>query len=156
MLVITCPHALGLAIPLVIINATSMGAKNGILVRNRDAFERARGIKTIAFDKTGTLTQGKFGVQRIYADGIDELKALVIAASLESLSEHPLGAAIVAEAESRDRQLSLASAFKATPGQGVEGVVNQQRYHVGRPEWVELLELQFSSSLQAGLHEAEA
>ena len=155
-LVITCPHALGLAIPLVIINATSMAAKNGILVRNRDAFERARGIKTIAFDKTGTLTQGKFGVQRIYADGIDELKALVIAASLESLSEHPLGAAIVAEAESRDRQLSLASAFKATPGQGVEGVVNQQRYHVGRPEWVELLELQFSSSLQAGLHEAEA
>ncbi|MEA5452587.1 heavy metal translocating P-type ATPase [Leptolyngbya sp. CCNP1308] len=155
-LVITCPHALGLAIPLVIINATSMAAKNGILVRNRDAFERARGIKTIAFDKTGTLTQGKFGVQRIYADGIDELKALVIAASLESLSEHPLGAAIVAEAESRDRQLSLASDFKATPGQGVEGVVNQQRYRVGRPEWAELLQLQFSSSLQAGLHEAEA
>ncbi len=155
-LVITCPHALGLAIPLVIINATSMAAKNGILVRNRDAFERARGIKTIAFDKTGTLTKGEFGVERIYADGIEELPALVIAASLETLSEHPLGQAIVQEAHNRNSQLAPATDFKAVPGQGVEGVVNNQRYRVGRPEWVEELKLRFPSTLQTKLQESES
>ena len=155
-LVITCPHALGLAIPLVIINATSMAAKNGILVRNRDAFERARGIKTIAFDKTGTLTKGEFGVQRIYADGIKELPALVIAASLESLSEHPLGQAIVQEAQKRDHQLDQATDFKAVAGQGVEGVVNNQHYRVGRPEWVKELKLKFPPALKKGLQESES
>ena len=155
-LVITCPHALGLAIPLVIINATSMAAKNGILVRNREAFERARGIQTIAFDKTGTLTKGQFGVQRIYADGIDELPALVIAASLESLSEHPLGQSIVQEANNRKSQLAQATDFKAVPGQGVEGMVNNQRYRVGRPEWVEELKLRFPPALKKGLQESEA
>jgi P-type Cu2+ transporter len=155
-LVITCPHALGLAIPLVIINATSMAAKNGILVRNRDAFERARGIKTIAFDKTGTLTKGEFGVQRIYADGIEELPALVIAASLESLSEHPLGQAIVQEAHNRNSQLAQATDFKAVPGQGVEGVVNNQRYRVGRPEWVKELKLRFPPTLEKKLQESES
>ncbi|MGB2925392.1 MAG: heavy metal translocating P-type ATPase, partial [Limnothrix sp.] len=155
-LVITCPHALGLAIPLVIINATSMSAKNGILVRDRDAFERARDIKTIAFDKTGTLTKGEFGVQQIYTDGIEELPALVIAASLESLSEHPLGQAIVQEAHNRDRQLDQATDFKAVAGQGVEGVVNNQRYRVGRPEWVEELQLKFPTALKKGLQESES
>jgi P-type Cu2+ transporter len=155
-LVITCPHALGLAIPLVIINATSMAAKNGVLVRNRDAFERARGIKTIAFDKTGTLTKGEFGVQQIYADGIEESSALVIAASLESLSEHPLGQAIVEEAHQRDRQLDQAMDFKAVAGQGVEGVVNNQHYRVGRPEWVEELKLKFPPTLKKGLQESES
>lgn len=155
-LVITCPHALGLAIPLVTVNATAMAAKNGILVRNREAFERARGIETIAFDKTGTLTEGRFGVQRIYAEGIDEPKALVIAASLESLSEHPLGQSIVKEANNRQSQLRQASDFKAIPGQGVEGIVNGQRYRVGRPEWVRELKLQFSPTLQKGLQESES
>jgi Cu2+-exporting ATPase len=150
-LVITCPHALGLAIPLVIINATSMSAKNGILVRDRDAFERARDIKTIAFDKTGTLTKGEFGVQQIYTDGIEELPALVIAASLASLSEHPLGQALVQEAHNRDRQLDQATDFKAVAGQGVEGVVNNQHYRVGRPEWVEELKLKFPPALKKGL-----
>jgi P-type Cu2+ transporter len=155
-LVITCPHALGLAIPLVIVNATAMSAKNGILVRNRDAFERARNIQTIAFDKTGTLTEGKFGVQRIYSDGIDELQALVIAASLESLSEHPLGQAIVKEANNRKSQLAKANDFKAVPGQGVEGLVSSQRYRVGRPEWVDELKLQFPPALKTGLKESES
>lgn len=155
-LVITCPHALGLAIPLVTVNATAMAAKNGILVRNREAFERARGIEMIAFDKTGTLTEGRFGVQGIYAEGIDEPKALVIAASLESLSEHPLGQSIVKEANNRQSQLRQASDFKAIPGQGVEGIVNSQRYRVGRPEWVRELKLQFSPTLQKGLQESES
>lgn len=155
-LVIACPHALGLAIPLVIVNATAMSAKNGILVRNREAFERARGIQRIAFDKTGTLTEGRFGVQRVYADGIDELQALIIAASLESLSEHPLGQSIVQEANNRKMQLAKTNDFKAVPGQGVEGIVNGQRYRVGRPEWVEELKLRFPSTLQKALQESES
>ncbi|MGG6264061.1 heavy metal translocating P-type ATPase [Leptolyngbya sp. AN03gr2] len=155
-LVIACPHALGLAIPLVIVNATAMSAKNGILVRNREAFERARGIQRIAFDKTGTLTEGRFGVQRIYADGIDELQALLVAASLESLSEHPLGQSIVQEANNRKIQLAKTNDFKAVPGQGVEGSVNGQRYRVGRPEWVEELKLRFPSTLQKALQESES
>ena len=155
-LVITCPHALGLAIPLVTINATAMAAKNGILVRNREAFERARGVKTIAFDKTGTLTEGKFGVKEIYTDGIDEPQALTIAASLESLSEHPLGQSIVIEANHRQSQLALASDFKAVLGQGVEGVVNDRRYRVGRPEWVQELKLQFPPALRSGLQASES
>ncbi|BAU15776.1 heavy metal translocating P-type ATPase (plasmid) [Leptolyngbya sp. NIES-3755] len=155
-LVIACPHALGLAIPLVIVNATAMSAKNGILVRNREAFERARGIQTIAFDKTGTLTEGQFGVQRIYSDSIDEVQVLVIAASLESLSEHPLGQSIVLEATNRKIQLKQANDFKAVPGQGVEGVVNDRRYRVGRPEWVEALKLRFPPALQKGLQESES
>jgi P-type Cu2+ transporter len=155
-LVITCPHALGLAIPLVTINATAMAAKNGILVRNRKAFERAKGIKTIAFDKTGTLTEGKFGVKKIYTDSIDEAQALTIAASLESLSEHPLGQSIVLEANHRQSQIAKATEFKAVPGQGVEGVVNGNRYRVGRPEWVQELKLQFPAALQTGLKTSES
>jgi P-type Cu2+ transporter len=155
-LVITCPHALGLAIPLVTINATAMAAKNGILVRNREAFERAKGIKTIAFDKTGTLTEGKFGVKKIYTDSIDEAQALTIAASLESLSEHPLGQSIVLEANHRQSQIAKATEFKAVPGQGVEGVVNGNRYRVGRPEWVQELKLQFPAALQTGLKTSES
>ena len=155
-LVIACPHALGLAIPLVLVNATAMSAKNGILVRNREAFERAKDIKTIAFDKTGTLTTGNFGVQRIYTDGIDELQALGIAAALESLSEHPLGQSIVLEANNRKIQLKTATNFKAVPGQGIEASISSQQYRVGRPEWVKELKLQFSSPLQKGLQETES
>ena len=84
-LVITCPHALGLAIPLVIANSTALAAKNGILVRNRDALERAKDIKTMVFDKTGTLTEGHFGVRKIYVDGMDEDEALAIAAAFKLL-----------------------------------------------------------------------
>jgi len=155
-LVITCPHALGLAIPLVIINATSMSAKHGVLVRNREAFERAKNIKTIAFDKTGTLTEGQFGVQHTYTEGMSEDNALVIAASLESLSEHPLGKAIVTEANHRKNQLKKVTEFQAVPGQGVEGTIDGQQYRVGRPEWVAELKLQLSASLQAGLKEIES
>jgi P-type Cu2+ transporter len=140
----------------VLVNATAMSAKNGILVRNREAFERAKSIKTIAMDKTGTLTTGHFGVQRTYTDSIDEVKALGIAASLESLSEHPLGQSIVEEASHRKIELSKASDFKAVPGQGVEGMVDSERYRVGRPEWVKELKLQFPSALQQGLQEREA
>ncbi|PSN11620.1 copper-translocating P-type ATPase [filamentous cyanobacterium CCT1] len=150
-LVITCPHALGLAIPLVIVNATSLSAKHGILVRNREAFERARQIQVIAFDKTGTLTEGKFGVRHIFTDAVDEPNALAIAASLETFSEHPLGAAIVREAEAKQTKLPGGTDFRAVAGKGVEGTVNGRRYRVGRPEWAEELALSVADSLQAGL-----
>ncbi len=121
-LVITCPHALGLAIPLVIANSTGLAARNGILVRNRDSLERAKNIKIVAFDKTGTLTQGKFGVQHIAADGMDENQALSIAAALENPSEHPLAKAIVDFAKQRQLDLPQMKDFQTVTGRGVEGI----------------------------------
>src|SRR5207302_1234577 len=94
-LVIACPHALGLAVPLVIVNATSLSASHGILVRNREAFERARDLRIVAFDKTGTLTEGRFVVRGVYADGPGEQEALRLAVGLEASSEHPLARAAV-------------------------------------------------------------
>jgi Cu2+-exporting ATPase len=136
-LVITCPHALGLAIPLVIANSTGLAARNGILVRNRDSMERAKDIKIMAFDKTGTLTQGKFGVQSVAVDGMQEDAALAIAAALETPSEHPLAKAIVDSAHQRQLDLPPMSNFQTITGRGVEGQVNGQTFRVGRPEWVQ-------------------
>ena len=151
-LVITCPHALGLAIPLVIANSTALAAKNGILVRNRDALERAKDIKTMAFDKTGTLTEGQFGVQKIYVDGMDESETLAIAAALETSSEHPLGKAIVETAEFEELQLPQMTDFETVTGRGVKGRVNGKTYQVGRPEWIEEQQLYLPNSLQKGLN----
>jgi Cu2+-exporting ATPase len=141
-LVIACPHALGLAIPLVTVNATALAARNGILVRNREAFERARGIRFVAFDKTGTLTEGRFAVRAVYA--------------LEALSEHPLAQAILEAAQERGVPLPQAADFQAIPGKGVEGILEGKRYRVGRPEWAEELGLRVSEPLKRGLKEAEA
>ncbi|MDY6784999.1 MAG: heavy metal translocating P-type ATPase [Cyanobacteriota bacterium] len=154
-LVITCPHALGLAIPLVIANSTALAAKNGILVRNRDALERAKDIKTMAFDKTGTLTEGRFGVQNIYAEGLEELKAIEIAAALETASEHPLAKAIVTAAEQQYLNLPPMSEFQTVTGRGVEGQVKGKTYRLGRPEWIVERDLHLPRSLKAGLDNAE-
>ncbi|MDJ0704933.1 MAG: heavy metal translocating P-type ATPase [Leptolyngbyaceae cyanobacterium MO_188.B28] len=150
-LVITCPHALGLAIPLVIVNATSLSARHGIIVRNREAFERARQIRAIAFDKTGTLTEGEFGVRHIFTDRLNETDALEIAASLETFSEHPLAAAIVQEAHARQLSLPGGSDFQAVAGKGVEGRVKGQFYRVGRPEWADELSLSTADPLKTAL-----
>ncbi|MCL6552801.1 MAG: heavy metal translocating P-type ATPase [Firmicutes bacterium] len=156
-LVIACPHALGLAIPLVIVNATAVAARNGILLRNREAFERAREIRTVAFDKTGTLTEGQFGVRAVYADGLDEADALRIAAALEAASEHPLAQAIVDAARRRGLAVHAASDVRAVPGKGVEGAWDGGLYRVGRPEWAAELELPaVTGRLSDGLREAEA
>ncbi|MEM7594161.1 MAG: heavy metal translocating P-type ATPase, partial [Cyanobacteria bacterium P01_A01_bin.83] len=141
----------GLAIPLVIANSTALAAKNGILVRNRDALERAKDIKTMAFDKTGTLTEGHFGVQKIYVDGMDESEALAIAAALETSSEHPLGKAIVEAAEFEELQLPQTSNFETVTGRGVKG----RTYQVGRPEWIEEQQLYLPNFLQKGLDIAD-
>ena len=150
-LVITCPHALGLAIPLVIVNGTSLSAQHGILVRNREAFERARQVQTIAFDKTGTLTEGEFGVRHIFTDLINETEALAIATALETFSEHPLAAAIVREAQARQLEQLSSSDFQAVAGKGVQGIVNDQTYRVGRPEWADELALSVPPALKQAL-----
>ena len=154
-LVITCPHALGLAIPLVIANSTALAAKNGILVRNRDSLERAKNIKIMAFDKTGTLTEGRFGVQHIYTDGLEEIEALAIAAALETSSEHPLAKAIVETAERQQLDLPQMSDFNTVTGRGVAGTVNGKTYQIGRPEWVAEQHLEMPASLRSGLEKAD-
>lgn len=153
--VIACPHALGLAIPLVTVNATALAARHGILVRNREAFERAREIRFVALDKTGTLTEGRFAVRAIYTEEFSEEEVLSLAAALEALSEHPLAQAIVEAAEGRGLPRPEVRDFQAVPGKGVEGTLEGKRYRVGRPEWAEELGLRVSEALKRGLREAE-
>ena len=156
-LVIACPHALGLAIPLVIVNATALAARHGILVRNREAFERARDIRTVAFDKTGTLTEGRLRVRAVYTDGAYEAEVLRIAAALEAASEHPLAQAIVEAARSKGLPVEPVQNVRAVPGKGIEGTWDGQLYRVGRPEWAAELGLTtIGEPLREGLREAEA
>src|SRR5699024_2370138 len=123
-MVITCPHALSLAAPLVVAVSTSLSAKQGLLIRNRANFEGARNLNAVVFDKTGTLTQGKFGVTDIVsAEGYDENDVLAPAASLEQHSEHPLAAGIVKKAQDENIQLQDIADFDSITGQGIEGKV---------------------------------
>jgi Cu2+-exporting ATPase len=141
-LVIACPHALGLAIPLVVAITTAMGARNGILVRNRLALEAAREIDVVIFDKTGTLTQGQFGVvDMATTDGWDADRALSFAAALEGDSEHLIAEAIRRFA--RDRKLTLPSIshFSALKGRGVQADFENQTYYIGGPRLLEMLAL---------------
>lgn len=126
-MVITCPHALGLAIPLVVAVSTSLSAKNGLLIRDRVAFERAKDIQAIVFDKTGTLTKGDFGVTDIVAEeGYNENKILSYAASLESNSEHSIAKGIIKKAKDKNTKISSIQKFKSLPGKGVQGIVNNK------------------------------
>jgi Cu2+-exporting ATPase len=148
-LVIACPHALGLAIPLVVAITTAMGAKNGILVRNRLALEAARDINIVIFDKTGTLTQGQFGVVDIAtADGWDSDRALALAAALESDSEHLIAQAIRRFA--RDRKLTLPSIsnFTALQGRGVQATYEGNPIYIGGPRLLEMLALTPASNIK--------
>ena len=154
-LVIACPHALGLAIPLVIVIATALSAQHGILVRNREAFERAKDLRIVAFDKTGTLTEGRFKVRGVHADAPSDEAAIGVAASLEAMSEHPLGRSIVDEAARRQISIMPVSDFQAVPGKGVEGTVSGQRYRVGRPEWASELALAWPPALKEAVPQAE-
>jgi Cu2+-exporting ATPase len=139
-LVIACPHALGLAIPLVVAISTTSAAQNGILVRNRLALEAAREIDLVIFDKTGTLTEGKQGVVAIKAsDGLDETKALAKAAALESDSEHIIARAVQRAAEDKKLQLPKVSGFEAMKGRGVHARVNGTEAWVGGPRLLESL-----------------
>ncbi len=122
-MVIACPHALGLAIPLVVAVSTYLSAKNGLLIRNRTAFEQSRKISTIVFDKTGTLTEGVFSVNSVqsFNDKFDEQDILTMAASLEHYSEHPIAEAILRDAKEKQLKLYEVMQFQAIKGKGVEG-----------------------------------
>ena len=150
-LVIACPHALGLAIPLVNMNATSISARNGILVRNREAFERGRNIEFVAFDKTGTLTEGKFEVVSVHAAGVSADAVLAMTAALERYSEHPLATAIVDAADEQGVTVAMASDVRAVPGHGLEGMVEGALRRAGRPEWVAELGLEMPVMLTEAL-----
>lgn len=124
-MVIACPHALGLAVPLVIAVSTALAAKSGLLIRERQAFERAKDIQAIVFDKTGTLTKGVFGVTDILTFGKSgEESVLMKAASLEANSEHPIARGVVRSAEQKGIHLITPEDFKAIPGKGVEGRID--------------------------------
>ncbi|HEX8993466.1 MAG TPA: copper-translocating P-type ATPase [Anaerolineales bacterium] len=139
-LVIACPHALGLAVPLVVAITTSIGARNGILVRNRLALEAARDIDVVVFDKTGTLTRGEFGVVAIAtAEGWDESRALALAAAIEGDSEHLLAQAIRKAAQQRTLQLPIVRDFVAIKGRGVQATMDNQTAYVGGPRLLEML-----------------
>src|SRR6266498_243957 len=123
-LVIACPHALGLAVPLVVAITTSIGARNGILVRNRLSLEAARNINVVVFDKTGTLTEGKFGVVGISTEGWDENRALALAAAIEGDSEHLIARAIRDTSDGRKIELPTISNFSAIKGRGVQAGID--------------------------------
>ncbi len=131
-LVIACPHALGLAIPLVIAISTAVSARNGILVKDRLALERMRTITAVLFDKTGTLTEGRHVVTGVAGSGISADDVLRLAGGVERDSEHPLARAIVDAARERG-DVAQATQFRAITGRGVEATIDDRRYAVGGP-----------------------
>lgn len=137
-IVICCPHALGLAVPLVVAISTSLSAKNGLLIKNRTAFENARKITTIIFDKTGTLTFGKFEVARIKSlqSNLDEKEIIRIAAALEQNSEHPIATGIIVKAKEFSIVIPSVNNFKAITGKGIEADVEGKNIKVVSPGYL--------------------
>jgi P-type Cu2+ transporter len=138
-MVISCPHALGLAIPLVVAISTAVAAQKGLLIRNRTAFENARKITTIVFDKTGTLTTGEFGVVRYgsLVDTISKKELLVIAAALEQNSEHPIAQAIVTGGKKLSENLPKVENFSALTGKGIKAFIGEKEVLVVSPGYLE-------------------
>ncbi|HET7721939.1 MAG TPA: HAD-IC family P-type ATPase, partial [Acidimicrobiales bacterium] len=131
-LVISCPHALGLAIPLTTSLSSAMAARNGILVKDRLALEQSRTVDAFLFDKTGTLTKGQHTVAGVVGVGIDEAEVLRLAGGVEADSEHPLARAIVAAAKERGA-VAAAAGFRSITGRGVEADIDGTPYAVGGP-----------------------
>lgn len=151
-LVIACPHALGLAIPLVIAISTTLGARSGLLVRDRRGLEEARNLDSIFFDKTGTLTRGEFRVVTIEtADGMSEDEALSLAASLERDSEHTIAQGVIKSAEERGITIPRAEQFTALPGEGVQASVGNRRLMLGGPALLRRLKTDISPGLQSAI-----
>ena len=140
-MVIACPHALGLAVPLVVAVSTALAASNGLLIRDRAAFERARKLQAVIFDKTGTLTEGRFGVTEILRLDQDVTDAMLrqYAASVEANSEHPIAQALAAAAE---QKLPVEN-FKGIPGQGAEGTVGGRKIQVVSPGYLRAQNVRF-------------
>jgi Cu2+-exporting ATPase len=147
-LVIACPHALGLAIPLVVAIATSQGARSGILVRDRSALEEARALDTVVFDKTGTLTQGEFRVVDLATnDGWSQDTALAVAAALEADSEHPIARGIRTTASEQGLEAPRPERFEALKGRGVRARVEGRELYLGGPRLLEALEAEVGEGI---------
>lgn len=141
-LVIACPHALGLAIPLVVSIATERAAKGGVLIKDRLALESMRVVDTVLFDKTGTLTKGEPAVTDVAATaGRSEDEVIALAAAVEAASEHPLARAIVNGATERGLAVPRATDFRSAPAEGVVGIVDGRRVSVGGPHMLSTLNL---------------
>ncbi|HRH39387.1 MAG TPA: heavy metal translocating P-type ATPase, partial [Flavobacteriales bacterium] len=138
-MVISCPHALGLAIPLVVAYSTYLASRNGLLIRDRTAFENARKITSMVLDKTGTLTMGEFGVTRIVPlrEGMDEARVLGLAAALEQYSEHPIASGIMRRLKEQGLRAAQVRDFEALTGKGVRGIVEGKQVMVVSPSQAE-------------------
>jgi Cu2+-exporting ATPase len=134
-IVICCPHALGLAVPLVVAKSTALSAKNGLLIKNRTAFENSRKVTTLVFDKTGTLTIGKFEVSKVVSlqDGLSENELIRMTSALEQNSEHPIATGILQKVKDLKIEVPAAENFNAITGKGVEAVVEGKKVNVVSP-----------------------
>ncbi|MFD1171086.1 heavy metal translocating P-type ATPase [Oceanobacillus picturae] len=147
-MVITCPHALGLAAPLVVAVSTAISAKKGLLIRNRANFEEARNLNAVVFDKTGTLTKGEFGVTDIIAsDRYSEEEILKFAAGIEQNSEHPIATGIVKEAEEKGIHIGKITDFESITGKGIQGIVDGKKVNVVSPAFVNNNNLTYNEKL---------
>ncbi|HEY3288890.1 MAG TPA: heavy metal translocating P-type ATPase, partial [Anaerolineae bacterium] len=156
-LVIACPHALGLAVPLVVAITTSLGARGGVLVRDRRALEEARLINTVIFDKTGTLTRGEFGVVGIATvDDWSEERALAFAAAVEADSEHTIARSIRNSASERKLSVPPVMDFEALKGRGARATINERLVYVGGPRLLESLGQQLPERLTTFRDQASA
>lgn len=150
-MVITCPHALGLAVPLVVAVSTTLAAKNGLLIRDRAAFEKARNIKAIIFDKTGTLTEGKFGITDLfsYDDSVTKEEILKLAASVESFSEHP----IAKEISKASKDKYTVNEFKSITGKGAQGVIKGTLVKIVSPGYLRENKINYENNNNTKLFE---
>ena len=150
-IVICCPHALGLAVPLVVAKSTALSAQHGLLIKNRTAFENSRKITTLVFDKTGTLTVGKFEVSKIisHVEGLHEKKLLEYAAALEQNSEHPIATGILQKAKELSILIPVAQNFAAITGKGVEATVDGENIKVVSPGYLKERNLLFPEKFSA-------
>jgi P-type Cu2+ transporter len=154
-LVIACPHALGLAVPLVVAISTTLGAHSGLLVRDRRGLEEARLLDVVVFDKTGTLTLGEFRVVDLaVTEGLAEEQALRIAAAVESESQHPIARGIVRTAQDREIEIPAPDGFRSITGKGVAATVNGTEYHMGGPRLLEAEAAEVPEPLRAAAERA--
>ena len=156
-LVIACPHALGLAIPLVIAISTTIGARSGLLVRDRRGLEEARNLNAVVFDKTGTLTKGEFGVVDIATvGGVDPSEALRLAAAVEADSEHTIAQGIVKTARERGIDVRPVEGFEAIPGKGAKARVDGRELYMGGPALLTALGVGVPDELKSVVKRADA
>jgi Cu2+-exporting ATPase len=156
-LVIACPHALGLAIPLVIAISTTLGARHGLLVRDRRGLEEARLLNVVVFDKTGTLTLGSHRVVKISAaDGISDSEALRLAAAVQRDAEHPIAHALLTSAKEQSIDVPRSQGFESMPGRGVRAIVEGRSLHVGGPALLRMLAVEPPEALRRTAETAAA